>query len=208
MFTLLYTVRVMEFSTSITRPWALWMIPTMLTCSHTYTPLEHQTWSRNPCSMRSEQGLKILKIQRGFIGDVQQCEWIWHRYDWEHQWCTIQKLTKKAPMNANHGPEILKIQMDIIGETQQCESGPEILKIQRDLISKVWQRDSVPQILKNQWGLIGEVRGCDWIWPRNTLGSRSWEKKSLSPWMWPQPRILKMQRDVISDMSPVQTSYW
>jgi len=61
--------------------------------------------------------------------------------DWEHWWCTIQKLTKNLctnecelrPRNTQDSKK------GIIGETRQCESGPEILKVQRSSIGDVWQ---------------------------------------------------------------------
>jgi len=49
MFTLLYTVRVMEFSTSVTH-------------ACTYVRLQHHVWALN-----AEPGLKILKIQGALL---------------------------------------------------------------------------------------------------------------------------------------------
>ena len=125
-----------------------------------------QTKSRSPCSDECEPGLEILKIQRGSTnpqdskGLYRQCEWIWHKYAWEYQWCIIQKLTKKVrPYN------------------DECETwlrNPQ----------ESWSRE-----LYGWWFGKVNGSGTDMLGSTSGALSRSWPKsQSLQWWMQTQPR--------------------
>ena len=94
---------------------------------------------------------------RGFIGEVQQCESIWHRYAPED---------RNVHNECKPGPEILKIKRDVIGEIQQYE----------------WPKN--PQNSKEfyRWCAACNVRSessTDMLW--STIGALSLHQKSPSP---------------------------
>ena len=91
---------------------------------------------------------------RGFIGEVQQCETIWHRYAWEHQWCTIQK-TKTFTMNANLAQKSSRLK-GMLSVKFSNMSGPKILKI---------QRSSIGDVLRAMWGVnLAQICfGAPWV---------------------------------------------
>ena len=154
-----------------------------------------QRWMRNLAQKSSG-----IMIKGALWVMVWQSKWIWHRYAWEHQWCTIQKLTKKsvlAMMNANTAQKSSRFKGMLLVKFDKGSTPQKSARFKGIyLITKVWQCDSGPQILKNQRGFLSEVSAIWLNLAQKYLGATKGAlSRSFSDLCESGPEILKVQKD-------------